>query len=66
MGTYPSMLEASNFILLIEERQGLKVACLEEIAWRNGWITADHVRALAAGMGHSAYTEYLERILTAV
>ncbi len=64
MGTYPSMLEASNFIRLMEERQGLKVACLEEIAWRNDWITPDEVRAIVAQMGHSAYTAYLEKILT--
>lgn len=65
MGTYPSMLEASNFIRLIEERQGLKVACLEEIAWRNGWITTQDVRAIVTQMGRSAYAEYLEKILTA-
>jgi glucose-1-phosphate thymidylyltransferase len=58
-GTPRSLLEASTFIEAIEERQGLKVACLEEIAWRQGWITADRVRAAADSMGSSLYAEYL-------
>ena len=58
-GTPRSLLEASTFIEAIEERQGLKVACLEEIAWRQGWISAERVRAVADGMGASAYGEYL-------
>ncbi|HEX7896841.1 MAG TPA: glucose-1-phosphate thymidylyltransferase RfbA [Planctomycetota bacterium] len=58
-GTPRSLLEASTFIEAIEERQGLKVACLEEIAWRQGWIDADRVRRAADAMGSSAYAEYL-------
>jgi glucose-1-phosphate thymidylyltransferase len=58
-GTHRSLLEASTFIEAIEERQGLKVACLEEIGWRNGWIDAARVRASAEAMGKSGYAEYL-------
>jgi glucose-1-phosphate thymidylyltransferase len=58
-GTHRSLLEASTFIEAIEERQGLKVACLEEIGWRNGWIDAARVRAAAESMGKSGYAEYL-------
>jgi glucose-1-phosphate thymidylyltransferase len=63
-GTHRSLLEASNFIEVLEERQGLKIACLEEIAWRNGWIDQDSVRAAADAMGRSAYADYLRQILT--
>jgi len=62
-GTNRSLMEASNFIQAIEERQGLKVACLEEIAWRRGWITAEQVAAEAESMGKSAYAEYLRWLL---
>ena len=58
-GTHRSLLEATNFIEAIEERQGLKVACLEEIAWRNGWITPAQVRKSAEAMGKSSYAEHL-------
>ncbi|HUR38242.1 MAG TPA: glucose-1-phosphate thymidylyltransferase RfbA [Planctomycetota bacterium] len=58
-GTHRSLLEATNFIEAIEERQGLKVACLEEIAWRNGWITPAQVRKSAETMGKSSYAEHL-------
>jgi glucose-1-phosphate thymidylyltransferase len=62
-GTHRSLLEATAFIEAIEERQGLKVACLEEIAWRNGWIGPDEVRAAADSMGKSHYAEYLRERL---
>jgi glucose-1-phosphate thymidylyltransferase len=62
-GTHRSLIEASNFIQAIEERQGLKVGCLEEIAWRNGWITTDELRAEAAAVGSSSYGSYLADIL---
>ena len=62
-GTHRSLLDASTFIAAIEERQGLKVACLEEIAWRNGWITADQVRTEAEHMAKSGYGEYLLALL---
>jgi len=62
-GTHRSLIEASNFIEAIEERQGLKVGCLEEIAWRNGWITTDELRAAAEQAGGSSYGGYLADIL---
>jgi glucose-1-phosphate thymidylyltransferase len=62
-GTHESLIQASNFIQAIEERQGLMVACLEEIAFRLGYITADEVRRLARAMKSSAYGQYLLQIL---
>jgi glucose-1-phosphate thymidylyltransferase len=62
-GTHRSLLDASTFIAAIEERQGLKAACLEEIAWRNGWITSEQVRAEAQLMAKSGYGEYLLTLL---
>jgi glucose-1-phosphate thymidylyltransferase len=62
-GTHESLMQASNFIQAIEERQGLMVACLEEIAYRMGYIGAADVERLARGMGSSAYAEYLLRIV---
>ncbi len=58
-GTHRSLLDAANFIAAIEERQGLKVACLEEIAWSQGWIGLDQLKAEAESMGKSGYGEYL-------
>jgi glucose-1-phosphate thymidylyltransferase len=62
-GTHQSLMEAGSFIQAIEERQGLKVACLEEIAWRNGWIGPADVQAAAASMGRSGYADYLRDLL---
>lgn len=62
-GTHDSLSEASTFIEVIEKRQGLKVACLEEIAYRNGWITADRVRELAQPMSRNQYGQYLLNLL---
>ena len=62
-GTNRSLMEAGQFVQVIEERQGLKVACLEEIAWRNGWISTEQVRAAADNMGKSAYAAYLRALL---
>jgi glucose-1-phosphate thymidylyltransferase len=62
-GTYDSLLQASNFIQAIEERQGLMVACVEEIAWRMGWITADDVRRVAEPMKKNGYGQYLLGLL---
>ncbi len=59
MGTHESLLQASNFIQAVEERQGLKIACLEEIAWRMGYIDQDEVRQSAASMENSTYGQYL-------
>ena len=63
-GTHQSLLDAGNFIRVIEERQGLKVACLEEIAYRLGYITADEVLALAAPLVKSGYGAYLETVVS--
>jgi glucose-1-phosphate thymidylyltransferase len=62
-GTHESLMQASNFIQTIEERQGLMVACLEEIAYRMGYITAAEVTRLARAMGSSAYGQYLTHML---
>lgn len=62
-GTYPSLLQASNFIQTLEDRQGLKVACLEEIAYRMGFIDAAQLERLASEMRNSSYGEYLFRLL---
>lgn len=62
-GTHDSLSEASTFIEVIEKRQGLKVACLEEIAYRNGWIDADHLRTLAQPMLKNQYGQYLLRLV---
>lgn len=62
-GTHDSLSEASTFIEVIEKRQGLKVACLEGIAYRRGWITADKMRELAKPMLKNQYGEYLLKVL---
>lgn len=62
-GTHDSLLEAATFIHTIERRQGLKVACPEEIAYRLGYIDAEQMRALAAKIAKSTYGEYLLRLL---
>ena len=62
-GTHQSLLDAGNFIRVVEERQGLKVACLEEIAYRLGYITAEQVLALAAPLAKSGYGTYLEALI---
>ncbi|MCH7846213.1 MAG: glucose-1-phosphate thymidylyltransferase RfbA [Acidobacteria bacterium] len=64
-GTHDSLLEAANFIATIERRQGLKIACLEEIALRRGTINAAQFRALVDVMPPSAYRDYLERFVSA-
>ena len=58
-GTHDSLSEASTFIEVIEKRQGLKVACLEEIAYRNGWINAARLRQIAQPMLKNQYGQYL-------
>ena len=62
-GTHESLLEAGNFVQAIEARQGLKIACLEEIAWKHGWIGPEQVRAEAESMGRSGYSAYLRELL---
>ena len=62
-GTHASLLQASNFMQAIEERQGLKVACLEEVAYRMGYIAAGAVRDVALSMRNNEYGQYLLRLL---
>jgi glucose-1-phosphate thymidylyltransferase len=62
-GTHEALMQASNYIYVIEERQGLMVACLEEIAYRMGYITAADLVRLAGAMGSSTYGQYLFRLL---
>ena len=62
-GTHDSLLEASQFIATLEKRQGLKVACLEEIAYRSGWISAEQVAKLAQPMLKNGYGQYLLKVI---
>jgi glucose-1-phosphate thymidylyltransferase len=62
-GTHESLMQAANYIQAVEDRQGLMVACLEEIAYRLGYITADDVIRLAQPMASSAYGDYLRRLI---
>ena len=62
-GTHESLLEASQFIATLENRQGLKVSCPEEIAFRNGWIDAKQLEILAQHLAKNGYGRYLQQIL---
>jgi len=62
-GTHESLLEASHFVQTIEHRQGLKVACLEEISWNNGWLSATELETRAKIMSKNSYGEYLKSLL---
>jgi len=64
-GTFESMVQASEFVRVIEDRQGFKIGCVEEIAWRAGWITDDQLAAIAAPLVKSGYGVYLEGLLAA-
>ncbi len=63
-GTYTSLLQAAQFVQTVEERQGLKIGCVEEVAYRMGYIDAKQVESLADGLLKSGYGEYLKNILT--
>ncbi len=62
-GTFDSLLDAGNFVRTVEQRQGLKIAVPEEIAWRQGWLSDDQVRARAVGVAKSGYGDYLLDLL---
>jgi len=62
-GTHQSLLEASEFVSVVQNRQGLMISCLEEIAWRKGWIGRERLQASVQSMGRSTYGEYLRRLL---
>lgn len=62
-GTYDSLSEASTFIEVLEKRQGLKIACLEEIAYNNGWITTEKLLEIADSMNKNQYGDYLRRLV---
>jgi len=62
-GTFDSLLQAGQFVQTLESRQGLKVACPEEIAWRNGWIDSEQLEALASRLSSNSYGRYLRDLL---
>lgn len=62
-GTFDSMMQASEYVRVIEQRQGSKIGCIEEIAWRAGWIDDDALRTIAQGLAKSGYGEYLFGLL---
>jgi len=62
-GTHDSLLDAAQFVHVIENRQGLKIACLEEIGWRQGWLSRTALEAQIKRLGKSGYGEYLRRLL---
>jgi glucose-1-phosphate thymidylyltransferase len=62
-GTFESMVQATEFVRVIEDRQGYKIGCIEEIAWRAGWIDDAQLRSLAGPLTKSGYGRYLEELL---
>ena len=62
-GTHESLLSASMFVETVEERQGYKIACLEEIAWRNGWLSSAQLSEAAKALGSTQYGQYLENLV---
>ena len=62
-GTFESMMQASEYVRVIEDRQGFKIGCIEEIAWRAGWIDDAQLAALAAPLAKSGYGMYLNKLL---
>jgi glucose-1-phosphate thymidylyltransferase len=64
-GTFESMMQAGEYVRVIEDRQGFKIGCIEEIAWRAGWISDDQLEALAQPLLKSGYGRYLANLLRA-
>ncbi len=62
-GTFASLRQATEFVSVVEERQGLKIGCIEEVAWRNGWLDDDGLRRAAGPLGKSGYGDYLTGLL---
>jgi glucose-1-phosphate thymidylyltransferase len=62
-GTFASLVQASEFVRVVEERQGWKIGCPEEVAWRNGWISEGQLREHAADLASSGYGDYLLTLL---
>ena len=62
-GTFDSLYQASSYVEAIESRQGLQIACLEEIAYQNEWITAEEMSSAAEEMGKSEYGQYLKKLV---
>ena len=61
-GTHESLSDASSFVEIVQSRQGVQIACLEEIAWRKGWISSERLRELAEPMRGNAYGEYMLKL----
>ncbi|MBW1886435.1 MAG: glucose-1-phosphate thymidylyltransferase, partial [Deltaproteobacteria bacterium] len=61
-GTHEALLQAANFIQIVQQRQGLRVSCLEEIGWRNGWLSREQLLARAELLNNNPYGEYLRQI----
>ena len=64
-GTFESMMQASEYVRVIEDRQGFKIGCIEEVAWRAGWISDERLAAIAAPLVKSGYGLYLQNLLAA-
>ena len=62
-GTFASLHDASSYVRIVEERQGIKVGCPEEVAWRNGWLTDDELAGAAARLKNSGYGDYLAKLV---
>jgi glucose-1-phosphate thymidylyltransferase len=62
-GTHESLLQASNFVQVVEQRQGLRIACPEEVAWRMGFISDEHLMRIAEPLAKSGYGQYLTGLL---
>lgn len=62
-GTFKGLMDAGQFVYVVEQQQDLKVGCIEEVSWRNGWLTDDEFRALAKDLVKSGYGEYMLRVL---